>query len=59
MLSMIFTQIPWEYGFSGATGKKYEAAKDLLEWNGFDVKEWTPVVLNMGSVWISSSKKEK
>ena len=40
----------------GAVGKKYEAVKDFLQWNDFDVKEWTPIVLRMGSVWVNASK---
>jgi hypothetical protein len=38
----------------GPVGKKYEAVKDFLKWNGFSVKTWTPLVLQMGEVWVSS-----
>lgn len=55
-LTRIFLQIPFEYGFSGATGKKYEAIKDFLKWNGFKVKKWLPIVLQMANRWISNSK---
>ena len=48
--------MPFEYGANGATGKKYEAVKDFLKWNNISVKEWTPIVLHMGSVWINSTK---
>ena len=42
------------------TGKKYEAVKDLLKWNGFDEKEWTSIVLQMGITWINNiPKKDK
>lgn len=53
-ISRIFLQIPWEYGFSGPVGKKYEAIKDFLKWNGYEVKKWTSIVLQMAIVWISN-----
>lgn len=53
-LTRVFLQIPFDYsGMGGAIGKKYEAVKDFLEWNEFDVKEWTPIVLQMGIAWIN------
>lgn len=58
-LTRIFLQIPFEYGFDGATDKKYEACKDFLRWNGFKVKKWLPIVLQMARVWIRESKKSK
>lgn len=54
-LTRVFLQIPFEYGgMGGAVGKKYEATKDFLKWNGFKVKEWTQVILQMANVWINS-----
>lgn len=53
----VFLQAPFEYGFAGPVGKKYEAVKDFLKWNGLDVKFWTPVVLYMGEVWIQNMKR--
>jgi len=38
----------------GPTGKHYQATKDFLKWNGLDVVAWTPIILQMGNVWISS-----
>lgn len=52
-----FLQAPFEYGFAGLVGKKYEAVKDFLKWNGLDVRFWTPVVLYMGEVWIQNIKE--
>ena len=43
----------------GATGKKYEAVKDFIKWNDFDVKQWTPIVLQMGNTWISEKNDTK
>lgn len=53
-ISNIFIQIPFEYSGMGAVGKKYEAIKDFLKWNDLDVKYWTPILLKMGEVWVSS-----
>lgn len=53
----VFLQVPFEYGFNGPVGKKYEAIKDFLKWNRLDVKFWTPVILYMGEVWIQNIKK--
>ena len=53
----VFLQVPFEFGSFGPVGKKYEAIKDFLKWNGLDVKFWTPVVLHMGNVWIQNMKK--
>lgn len=56
-LSRVFLQIPFEYGgMGGAVGKKYDAVKDFLEWNEFDVKEWAPTILRMGNEWINATK---
>lgn len=57
-LTRVFLQIPFEYsGMGGAVGKKYEAVKDFLKWNNFNVKEWTPIILQMGSVWINEVRR--
>lgn len=58
LLSHIFLRTPWEYGFDGPVGKKYEALKDFLSWYELDEKEWVPVVLSMASIWINASKKD-
>ena len=55
----VFKIIPNEYGFSGIVGKKYEAIKDYLKWNGLDVAKWTPVVVLMGEAFASELMKEK
>ena len=52
-ISRLFLQIPWEYGFSGIVGKRYDAIKDFLRWNGFEVKKWTPILVQMGQTWAS------
>lgn len=58
-IANVFLQIPFEYGgMGGIVGKKYEAVKDFLKWNDFDVKVWTPIILNMGNVWASESAKK-
>lgn len=41
----------------GPVGKKYEAIKDYLEWNGFELKEWVPIVNQMGGIWVSNIKE--
>ncbi len=54
----LFLQIPWEYGaMGGVVGKKYEAIKDYLEWNGLSVKEWTPLFVKMGEIWAQNQSK--
>jgi hypothetical protein len=59
-LANVFLQIPFEYGgMGGIVGKKYEAIKDFLRWNDFDVKNWTPIVLQMGNIWANESSKNK
>ena len=55
----VFKIIPNEYGFSGIVGKKYEAIKDYLKWNGLDVAKWTPIVVLMGEAFASELMKEK
>jgi len=42
----------------GATGKQYQASKDFLKWNGFEVKEWISIVLQMGFIWVSSANEK-
>ncbi len=61
ILSHIFLQIPWEYdGMGNIIGKKYDAIKDYLKWNGFKPKEYTNIVLRMGQIWVNNiPKKEK
>ena len=34
----VFLQVPFEFGSFGPVGKKYEAIKDFLKWNGLDTK---------------------
>jgi len=51
-------QIPFEYGFSGIVGKRYEAIKDFLKWNNFKVKEWVPIFVRAGEIWASNIEKE-
>lgn len=58
ILSRIFLQIPWEYGFSGPVGKKYEAIKDFLNWHNYEVEKWTPIILRMANSWINESSKK-
>lgn len=53
----VFLNIPFEYGVNGAVGKKYEAIKDYLKWNSLKVEVWTPIVVNMGLVWVKNLKK--
>jgi len=56
----VFVQVPFEYGgIGGVVGKQYQPIKDMLKWNGLDVKQWTPIVLQMGRVWASELQKEK
>lgn len=43
----------------GIVGKKYEAVKDFLEWNNFEVKEWTPIFLQGGIVWARNIQEQK
>ncbi|BAF69589.1 hypothetical protein [Nitratiruptor sp. SB155-2] len=58
--SRIFLQVPWEYGgMGGVVGKKYEAVKDFLDWNNFEVKEWTPIFLQGGLIWAQEAQKAK
>ena len=58
-LTRLFLQIPFEYaGMGWAVGKKYEATKDFLKWNGFNLKEWLPVVLQMGTTWVNNVSKK-
>ncbi|MDQ7061558.1 MAG: hypothetical protein Q9M43_10690 [Sulfurimonas sp.] len=57
-ITRLFLQIPFEYSAMGVVGKKYEAIKDFLEWNYFDIKEWTPVIIHMGNVWVNSEKDQ-
>jgi len=61
LLSRVFLQIPFEYGFSGIVGKQYQATKDFLKWNNFKVKKWVSIVLQMGIVWANeiNSKSNK
>ena len=56
-VSNLFKIIPNEYGFSGIVGKKYEAIKDYLEWNGLDVAKWTPIVVLMGQAFAAEISK--
>ncbi len=59
LASRIFLQIPWEYGgMGGIVGKRYDAIKDFLEWNNFEVKEWTPIFLQGGLIWATHIEKE-
>jgi len=56
VLVSVFLKIPFEYGAMGVVGKKYEAIKDYLKWNNFDVKYWTPIVVDMGRIWVNETK---
>jgi len=47
--------IPFEYGFNGIVGKKYEAIKDFLKWSEKDVAYWTPILSSMGVIWASET----
>jgi len=58
-IANLFKIIPNEYGFSGVIGKKYEAIKDYLKWNGLDVAYWTPIVVLMGEAFAFSFSKVK
>lgn len=54
LLTRVFLQIPFQYiGMGSMVGKDYVAVKDFLEWNNFDLKVWTPRVLEMGKVWAN------
>jgi len=55
----VFLQIPFEYGFVGVVGKRYEAIKDFLKWNNFKVKEWLPIFVRAGEIWASNIEKKK
>jgi len=55
----LFRIIPNEYGFSGITGKKYEAIKDYLKWNNLDVAYWTPIVVLMGQSFAAELMKKE
>lgn len=57
IVSRIFLRVPFEYGFNGPVGKKYEAIKDFLKWNELSVKYWTPILLTMSDIWITNRKK--
>lgn len=59
VLSRVFLKIPFEYGFTGVVGKKYKAIKDYLKWNGFDVSYWTPIIVQMGSIWATTLANTK
>ena len=52
-LSRLFLTIPAEFGGMGVVGKNYEAIKDYLEWNGLNVKKYTPLLVQMGQVWAN------
>ncbi len=60
VLTRIFLQIPFEYGGMGSvSGKHYEATKDFLKWNNFSVKDFTPVVLQMGRIFAEELQNKK
>ena len=57
-LTRVFLQIPFEYGgMGGVLGKRYDAIKDFLKWNKFNIEKWTPIVVQMGNVWANNIKK--
>ncbi len=58
IVANLFLRIPFEYGFSGIVGKKYEAIKDYLKWNNLDVAYWTPILVDMGIVYASEVNKK-
>ncbi len=57
-ISRLFLQIPWVYGFQGIVGKRYDAIKDFLRWNGFEVKKWTPILVRMGQTWAAAQQED-
>ena len=57
-IANLFKIIPNEYAFNGIVGKKYEAIKDYLKWNGLDVAYWTPIIVLMGESFASSLSKD-
>jgi len=56
-ITSLFLQLPNEYGWSGVMGKRYEAIKDYLGWEGFSLREWVPLMVIMSDVWASSMRK--
>lgn len=58
-LANIFKILPNEYSVFGIVGKKYEAVKDYLSWNGLSVKEFTPLLIRMGEVFASEINRNK
>jgi len=60
VLTRVFLQIPFDYGGMGSVvGKHYDATKDFLKWNGFSVKDFTPVVLQMGKIFAQELSKKQ
>jgi len=58
-LAMVFLKIPWEYGAFGVTGKRYDAARDFLEWHGYDPAEFLPVIMRAGAMWAAKATEKK
>ena len=54
----LFKIIPNDYGFNGMVGKKYEAIKDYLKWNGLDVAYWTLIMVLMGQAFAAELQKD-
>ncbi|WP_281950278.1 hypothetical protein [Nitrosophilus kaiyonis] len=57
-IAEIFELLPNEYTMMGVVGKKYEAIKDYLKWNGFEPSEYTPLLVQMGQIWASNLKQK-
>ncbi len=50
--------IPLEYGPMGSvTGKRYDAIKDFLRWEGYPLKRWVPVFVQMGIAWAEGLQR--
>jgi len=58
-IASIFLSLPNEYGAMGIVGKKYEAIKDFLRWNGLKEKEWTAFLNRMGEIWAAEISQKK
>lgn len=59
-LADIFLKTPFEYGFSGVTGKNFQALKDFCDWRGLDKGIYVPMLLEMSLYWVKGvNEKQK
>jgi len=50
-IAYIFNLRNWEYSGDNLIGKNYDQLKDLLKWNGFNLKKTIPTILQMSRIY--------